>query len=84
MADVPEILGRTPGARSQLVILCPLRPGTETAGPERVAKILAPAIARWFDSLTTDEGRVLPLNRQLLQRTRRASGEYFRGRAMRP
>jgi UDP-GlcNAc:undecaprenyl-phosphate GlcNAc-1-phosphate transferase len=78
IGTVPQGLAKARGTSSYLVITCQMEQNHRAAGPERVARILAPAIERWMRSASSDNEPALTRQRAAppsMRRLGRASGE---------
>jgi UDP-GlcNAc:undecaprenyl-phosphate/decaprenyl-phosphate GlcNAc-1-phosphate transferase len=79
IGPLPDAIGKPAGARSYLVITCPVLENGRQAGPERVARILAPAIARWLSGVRAEDQRLRHLHaRPVTPRSMRDSGEHYK------
>jgi UDP-GlcNAc:undecaprenyl-phosphate GlcNAc-1-phosphate transferase len=83
IAKVPDDFGRAAGAHAYLVITCPLFENGRRAAPERIARILAPAVARWLTASRADQRRNLHSSPLPVPRSMRNSGEFYKERSAR-
>lgn len=77
IAPIRTVHGTNGGGYAYLVISCPIEANQRTANPERVARILAPALARWMESRGMEEERILRMPPVVAPpRSRRDSGGW--------
>jgi UDP-GlcNAc:undecaprenyl-phosphate GlcNAc-1-phosphate transferase len=81
---LPDGLTKPVGTLTYLVITSPVLENPRQAGPERVARILAPAVGRWLNRLLPDDQRVVRLHQhRVTPPSMRDSGEHYRERVTR-